>query len=662
MDYSGSHERTLRVLLAEHDESDVELCMNALRGAGYSLKIDVVASPDEYSRHLDEYSYDVVLSDYNMPGWSGLDALHLLREKGKDTPFLLVTGALGEETAVSCIQEGVSDYVLKDRLARLPHAIDRSIEEQALREERARSEQALQHSEARYRELVEHAIYGIYRETVQGRFLQVNPALVRMLGYESSQELMDLSALAAYRNPEDRERLLLEEYRRTGRVIGVEVEWKRKDGLPLLVRLSGRGVPNEAGDLQVLEIIVEDVTERRALEKQLHQVHKFEAIGQLAGGIAHDFNNVIGAMMGWAELGAEQAPADSRLCEYFKKIRTQAGRAADLTRHLLAFARRQILEPQNIQLNRVVTDVLSLLEKVIGKDIEIKVFLTAELAAVRADSSQFEQVLMNLCLNARDAMPGGGILKIETHNIDMDEDACRITPGLSPGRHVELVVSDDGIGMSAKTREHIFEPFFTTKEPGKGTGLGLATAFGIVRQHGGFISVDSELNCGTVFRIYLPVAKTAAELTQQRSKPEEDALRGGTEMILVADDHDGIREMVRTALQCCGYRVLLAMNGEEAIHIFEERSREISLVVLDMVMPHIGGLEAAARMRQMRAELPVIFTTGYSAENEALTKVIQAGGAVLQKPYDPKKLARRIREMLDASLVHSGSSGANRGE
>ncbi len=636
--------------------------INALRGAGYSLKVDVVASPDAYSRHLDEHSYDVVLSDYNMPGWSGLDALHLLREKGKDTPFLLVTGALGEETAVSCIQEGVSDYVLKDRLARLPHAIDRSIEEQALREERARSEQALQHSEARYRGLVEHAIYGIYRETVQGRFLQVNPALMRMLGYESSQELMDLSALAAYRNPEDRERLLLEEYRRTGRVIGVEVEWKRKDGLPLLVRLSGRGVPNEAGDLQVLEIIVEDVTERRALEKQLHQVHKFEAIGQLAGGIAHDFNNVIGAMMGWAELGAEQAPTDSRLCEYFKKIRTQAGRAADLTRHLLAFARRQILEPQNIQLNRVVTDVLSLLEKVIGKDIEIKVFLTAELAAVRADSSQVEQVLMNLCLNARDAMPGGGILKIETHNIDMDEDACRITPGLSPGRHVELVVSDDGIGMSAKTREHIFEPFFTTKEPGKGTGLGLATAFGIVRQHGGFISVDSELNCGTVFRIYLPAAKTAAELPQPRPKPEEAALRGGTEMILVADDHDGIREMVRTALQGCGYRVLLAMNGEEAIHIFEERSREISLVVLDMVMPHVGGLEAAARMRQLRAELPVIFTTGYSAENEALTKVIQTGGAVLQKPYDPKKLARRIREMLDASLVPSGSSSASRGK
>jgi two-component system cell cycle sensor histidine kinase/response regulator CckA len=298
MELSGPDERALRVLVVEHEPTDIELCVAALRGAGYLLHVDVVATPDDFSRHLDAQTYDVVLSDYNIPGWSGMDALHLLREKGKETPFLLVTGALGEEVAVSCIQQGVSDYILKDRLARLPYAIDRAIGEQRLREERNRAGLALRHSEERYRELVENAIYGIYRETVQGRFLQVNPALVRMLGYESSNELMDLSALAAYRYPNDRERLLLEEYRRTGRVIGVEVEWKRKDGLPLLVRLSGRGVPNPSGDLQELEIIVEDVTERRALEKQLHQVHKFEAIGQLAGGIAHDFNNVIGAMMG----------------------------------------------------------------------------------------------------------------------------------------------------------------------------------------------------------------------------------------------------------------------------------------------------------------------------------------------------------------------------
>jgi two-component system cell cycle sensor histidine kinase/response regulator CckA len=654
MTHSPSPEKPLRVLLVEHEPTDIELCTKALRDAGYSLQLDVAATPVEFARHLDSCAYDVVLSDYNIPGWSGMDVLHLLRNKGKQTPFLLVTGALGEETAVACIQQGVSDYILKDRLARLPHAIDRAIGDQRLREERQRSSLALRQSETRYRELVENAMYGIYRETIQGRFLQVNPALVRMLGYESSQELMKLPSLDAYRYPQDRAHLLIEEYRRTGRLIGVEVEWKRKDGLPLLVRLSGRGVSNEAGELQELEIIVEDVTERRALEKQLHQVRKFEAIGQLAGGIAHDFNNVIGAMMGWAELGAEQAPPDGRLADYFKKIRTQAGRAAGLTRQLLAFARRQILEPQDIQLNTVVAEVLSLLEKVIGKDVEIKTSLAADLAPVRADSSQVEQVLMNLCLNARDAMPNGGRLMIETRNTILDEDACRRTPGLSPGFHSELIVSDNGVGMDAKTRDHIFEPFFTTKEPGKGTGLGLATVFGIVRQHGGFVSVDSEPNCGTTFRIYLPAVKATVDASVVvRPKPEETVFRGGTETLLVADDHEGIREMIRTALVGCGYRVLLAVNGDEAVRIFEERSREISLVVLDMVMPRVGGLEAARRMRQIQKELPVIFTTGYSSENEALSRVIKSGGVVLQKPFDPKKLARRVRELLDVSVEQS---------
>jgi two-component system, cell cycle sensor histidine kinase and response regulator CckA len=660
MKHSRSDERVLRVLLLEQDPTDVELCGNTLRDAGYSLKIDVVATAAEFAHQLETCKYDVVLSDYKISGWSGIDALHLLRETGNNLPFLLVTKALGEETAVSCIQQGVSDYVLKDRLVRLPHAIDRAICDQRLRKERNHSGLALHHSEERYRDLVENAIYGIYRETVLGRFLQVNPAIVRMLGYESSQELMDLPALAAYRNPRDREQLLLEEYRRTGKVIGIEVEWKRKDGSPLLVRLSGRGVPNEAGDLQELEIIVEDVTERRALEKQLHQVRKFEAIGQLAGGIAHDFNNVIGAMMGWAELGSEQAPPDTRFSDYFKKIRTQAVRAATLTRQLLAFARRQILEPQDIQINTIVSDVLSLLEKVIGKDVEIKTFLSAELSAVRADSSQIEQVLMNLCLNARDAMPNGGHLIIETRNANLDEDACRRTPGLSPGPHAELVVTDNGIGMDAKTREHIFEPFFTTKEPGKGTGLGLATVFGIVRQHGGFVAVDSEPKVGTTFRIYLPAVKSAVEPVRPRTKPEQIALRGGTETLLVADDHEGIREMVRTALEGCGYRVLLAANGEEATRMFQEHAQEISLVVLDMVMPRVGGLEAATRMREMNQELPVIFITGYSAENEALSKVIESGGTVIQKPFDPKKLARRVRELLDHSMQHSEASGTAR--
>jgi two-component system cell cycle sensor histidine kinase/response regulator CckA len=659
-DHSAKRERLLRVLLIEHDPDDAELCISALRAADASTQIDLVSNPEDFLRHLNQNAYDVVLSDYRIPGWSGMDVLQLLRKQGKTTPFLLVTGTLGDEMAVSCIREGVSDYVLKDRLALLPHAIDRAIGEQLMREEGYHSQQALQQSEARYRELVENAVSGVYRETASGQFLQVNTSLVRMLGYSSKEELMALPALSAYRNPTDRERLLLEEYRRSGRFRGVEVEWKRKDGAPLIVLLNGRGVSDEAGDLKILEIIVEDVTERRVLEKQLHQAQKFEAIGQLAGGIAHDFNNVIGAIMGWAELGGEQAPADSRLTEYFKKIRAQTMRAAGLTRQLLAFARRQILEPQNLQINTIVTDVLSLLEKVIGKDVEIQTSLAPDLGDVRADPSQIEQILMNLCLNARDAMPGGGRLTIKTRGIELDDEACQSTPGLSPGPYVELVVSDDGTGMDAATREHIFEPFFTTKEPGKGTGLGLATVFGIVKQHDGHVSVQSELGRGTTFRICLPAALTAVNTPDSGGIQDEQVLHGGTETLLIADDHEGMREMVCTALESCGYRVLRCMDGEEAIKLFQKHSMEIGLVILDIVMPRLGGREVAARMRTLRPELPVIFTTGYSADNEGLTQVVELGGIVLQKPYDPKKIARRVRQLLDRAPIGAGSSTPRR--
>lgn len=774
----------LHVLVVEHDPDDIDLNLAALRNGGFTVDADVASTPAEFLRFLKQKAYDIVLSDYRIPGWSGMDALRLLRQEGKTIPFLLVTGTLGDETAVSCIQQGVTDYVLKDRLARLPHAVDRAIGEQLLKQEQLRaekalqvsetglqflfanhplpmfvydletfafiqvndaavvfygfsheefaeislldirpqedasrlmnehataheaiwfagewrhrkkdgsiadvlivrhliqfggrsaglavvqdvtarkhSEQALYHSEARYRELVENATYGIFRATVPGRFLQVNSALVHMLGYEAKEDLVDTPHFGFYRNPEDRDRIL-EEYRQTGRIHGAEVEWRRKDSSLITVRLSGRGVTDEAAGLECLEIIVEDVTERRVLEKQLRQAQKFEAIGQLAGGIAHDFNNVIGAVMGWAELGAEQAPQDSRLAEYFKKIRGQTARAAGLTRQLLAFARKQILEPQNLQINGIVTDVLSLLEKVIGKDVEIDSSLAPGLATLRADPSQIEQVLMNLCLNARDAMPDGGRLIIETRDAEVDDEMCRVLPGLSPGRYVELVVSDNGTGMDAATREHIFEPFFTTKEPGKGTGLGLATVFGIVKQHDGCVAVQSEPGHGTTFRILLPAAKISANAAQSQSKPSEQALRGGTETILLAEDHEGLREVASTALEACGYHVMIANDGEAAVRMFHEHRHEIALVVLDIVMPRLGGREAASLMRAVRPELPVIFTTGYSADNEALSKVVETGGALLQKPYDPKKLARRVRELLDHSAVGAGVSSTPRG-
>ncbi len=642
----------LHVLIVEHDTSSAERCMNALREGGYSVHAHVVDCPTDFLARLNAQAYDAVIAAYRIPGWSGMDAFQLLRQSGIGIPCLLITEALGDEEAISCIQQGVSSYVLKDQLARLAQAVDCAICDQAWRVERLRVEESLRNSERHFRELVENATFGICSASVPGRFLQVNAALVRMLGYESKDELVGLSPLAVYLHVEDHARVI-DEYTKTGRVSGLEVEWKRKDGSRIVACLSVHGVSDKTGALQGLEIFVEDVTEQRALEKQLHHAQKFEAIGQLAGGIAHDFNNVIGAVMGWAELGGEQAKGDARLAGYFNKIHSQAKRAAGLTRQLLAFARRQILEPQNVVLNTVVTDVLSLLEKVISKNIEIETLLAVDLANVRADSSQIEQVLMNLCLNARDAMPEGGSLIIGTRNIDLSHHASRATPGLSPGLHVELTVTDTGTGIGSATIEHIFDPFFTTKEPGKGTGLGLATVFGIVHQHDGLVSVESEPGKGSTFRILLPAAAKAQVAAGLTPVPAPQELRGGAETILIAEDHDGIRDMVHTALTDLGYHVLQVADGEEAVRVFQERAQDISLVVLDLTMPRLGGCEAAARIHALRPELPVIFTTGSAADNAARACVMEHGGVILHKPYDPHSLAHLVRDLLDLEGEHA---------
>ncbi len=777
--------KTLNVLMVEHALPDAELSLQELKRAGFKVRADLVQTPEEFAERLRAHTYDIILADYRLPDWTGLDALAALRQLGKEIPFLLVTGTLGEEAAVECIKQGVNDYVLKDHLARLPVAVRQALEDKALREERARAERALRESEAsfrllfannplpmwvydteslqflqvneaaitdygysreeflemrvsdirpaedlpqllqeateqgemvrfggpwrhrlkdgrvieaeiathtldfagrraalvvaldinerkradeavrkseaRYRELVKNAIYGISRISPDGRFLYVNPALVAMLGYGSEEEVLSLDlATDICRDPVAPTRLL-EQITAQDRIEWVEVEWKRKDGSPILVRMSGRTVRDAQGQVAYFEGIAEDVTERRALERQLRQVQNFEAIGQLAGGIAHDFNNVIGAILGWAELGHDLTPADSPLRSQFKKIKEQAERAAALTRQLLAFARRQILEPQNIHLNQTIAELLSLLEKVIGKDIELKTALAPDLSAVRADPTQVEQVLMNLCLNARDAMLHGGQLLIGTQNAEMDEEYCRSHAHARLGDYVLLSVSDTGVGMDAATLEHIFEPFFTTKEVGKGTGLGLATVYGIVKQHGGFVYVYSEPGRGTMFRVYWPVSAGAPASEDRKGKTGAEPVRGGTETILVAEDHDGVREMACVALEGLGYRVMLAGDGEEAVRLFDAHRDAIALVLLDVVMPKLGGPEVYARMCAAKPGLAVVFTTGYSAEMAALGEVAEKGIAVLQKPYTPTLLGRRVREVLDhAANAASGCAPASR--
>ncbi|MFZ0821519.1 MAG: response regulator [Candidatus Acidiferrales bacterium] len=381
-------------------------------------------------------------------------------------------------------------------------------------------------------------------------------------------------------------------------------------------------------------------------EQRMRQLEKFEAIGNLAGGIAHDFNNAIGAILGWAELGIDAAPRESPVARYLQNIREQSKRAANLTRQLLAYARRQVLEPRNLDLNQHVAETVALLERIIGKQIEIKMALAPEAQVIRADPVQIEQVFMNLCLNARDAMPNGGQLLIETAPIELDDEYCKHHSYARPGKYVRLSVSDTGMGMDKATMEHIFEPFFTTKKNGMGTGLGLATALGVVRQHEGSVEVYSEVGKGTVFHIYLPAVQKDPDLAPQL---DDSAIRGGTETILVAEDDDGIRGMVQESLEALGYTVILAQGGEEALAAFRAFQEKISLVLTDVIMSLWSGPEAYEGIAKIKPDMPVIFMSGYSQKGSTLATSLPKAAVMIQKPFSPMTMARKVRALLDAA-------------
>jgi len=636
----------LRALIVGHSRGEQDSILFELRESGFSVEHTVVESRADFHAAIAGNNFDVVLADYPLPSWTGLDALVDLRRTGKDTPFLLIAGSLEKEVAVECIKQGANDYVLKDHLSRLPIALIRAMTEKSLRDENATALEALRVSEARSRDLMEHAIYGISRVSVEGNFLDGNPALLRMLGCTNEARLKKLNFHRdLFRFPEEHARLM-GTCRELGQVQGPEVEWRRCDGGIATVRVHVRRVtaPYES---ETFEIFAEDVTELRGMERQLRQAQKFEAIGLLAGGVAHDFNNVVSAILGWAEIGFEQSSDNPKAAEGFRHIREQAERAAALTRELLTFARHQVLQPRAVDLNSVVGVLSSLLDKVIGKHIEVKC-LTSPLDSVKADPTQLEQVLLNLCINARDAMPEGGRLVMETEMVELDEPYCRFYPYVKTGRYAVMSVADTGTGMDVETRERIFEPFFTTKAQGKGTGMGLAAAYGIVKQHGGFIHVYSEPAHGSLFRVYLPVMEGgAAEGVAPKTLTPSMADLRGTETIVFAEDHESIREMARQTLVGLGYRVLTAADGEEALRLCENEKPE--LAILDVIMPKLGGPGTATKLSESFPEIRVLYTSGYSAESDVIPN--GAKGRYLQKPYSPRTLARLVRKILDEAAT-----------
>lgn len=506
-----------------------------------------------------------------------------------------------------------------------------------------RNEQALRRSEARYRSLVQSSVYGIYRASLEGRFLDVNPALISMLGYDSAEEVLLLDPEKnVFANPEEQNRLF-EQFRNTGRLDGIDVRWKRKDGSTITVRISGRAVASEDEPADVLEGIAEDVTERRALEEQFRQAQKMEAVGRLAGGVAHDFNNLLMVISGYAEVILSKLELEHPLTEKARAIQQAADRATTLTRQLLAFSRKQLLELKVVDVNAIVADMERLLRPLIGENVELAPKLALDAGYTRADAGQLEQVLMNLVVNAKDAMPNGGTLTIQTENILIDDSSRRGQTFIRPGSYVMLSVSDTGMGMDKETQSRIFEPFFTTKEKGKGTGLGLSTVYGIVKQSGGYVMVHSEPGQGSTFHIYLPQVEGTAE---RHAPPSARAAVGGTETILLVEDEESVRQLVRETLECKGYKVIDAENGEGGISAAVRHAGKIDLVITDVVMPGMGGREMAEEVVKARPNTKVLYLSGYAEDAILNEDGIDNAAAFLQKPFTLQNLSRKVREIL----------------
>ncbi|MCL4300245.1 MAG: response regulator [Anaerolineae bacterium] len=533
-----------------------------------------------------------------------------------------------------------------------------------------RLDTAWHESDERFRHWSEATFEGVaFHE--HGQILEANPKLAEIFGYELPEFIgKQISELIA---PESRDQVLTKTL--SGTQEAYEAVGLRKDGVVFPIEISEKTIPYEARTAKIL--VVRDTTEqkrakaaykqaviyahelraeinerkraealRNELEQQFRQVQKMEAIGRLAGGVAHDFNNLLTAIMGYTAMAADTLPPDHAAHPDLEGIQKTAQRAANLTRQLLAFARRQIIEPRVLNLNDLILNVEKMLRRLISEDIKLTALLAPDLAPLKADPGQLEQILLNLVVNARDAMPNGGELIIETANVSLDHDYARRHAEVTPGEYVLLAVSDTGIGMTEEVKARLFEPFFTTKEVGKGTGLGLATCFGIVKQNEGHIRAYSEVGVGTTFKIYLPqVEGVATPLV----RPEPiDILAQGTETILLAEDEITVRDLAAQSLRQQGYTVLEATDGLEALELAQSQPQnEIHLLLTDMIMPRLGGANLAEQLRTTRPQLKVLFMSGYTDSTIIRYGLPQTGSAFLQKPFSPRRLIRKVREVLD---------------
>lgn len=639
----------LRVLVVEDDEEDAELLRLELERGGRSVIMQRVDTEEAYLTALADGAWDVIISDYSMPTFDGLKAFSIYQETALDIPFIFVSGALGEDRAVKAMLAGARDYILKGNLGRLNAAVDREVAEAKSRRERKMAEAANRREQRRLAVALHATGAGVfeYRIPDDGKGY-CSGRLAEILGC-TTQELQGFDTFSEWIlehvHPQDLERVRQchknvtqgeePDYAIEFRLRGPDGTWRD------LWCLAEAAEHDSSGKVADLVGVILDQTDQRRMEDQFRQAQKMEAVGRLAGGVAHDFNNLLTVILNFGDFVMESLEPGSAAQEDMQEILNAARRAENLTNQLLSFSRRQPVDPTVLNVNDLLANLDKMLGRLLGEDIDITAELAPDLWNVRVDNGRLEQVVVNLAINARDAMPAGGTLRVRTRNVDFEcgEESPESSQIIS-GQKIEIAVMDDGCGMDEEARSRLFEPFFTTKEPGKGTGLGLATCYGIVKQAGGVILVDSQPGVGTTVKVLLPRHNAPPA---QPVKPETRQTKvRGDEVILVVEDEMSVRKLLTRVLGQLGYTVFEAANGVEALEIARTSKKRVRLVLTDVVMPKMSGTELVEKLIAQFPEMKVLLMSGYTGSEFTPMD----GTAILQKPFSQQMLAERLREVL----------------
>jgi PAS domain S-box-containing protein len=634
--------KPLRVLLVEDSEDDAFLLISALKDGGYEPAFERVETSEELKSALSRKEWDCIISDYSMPQFDGLAALREVQARGIDVPFIIVSGTIGEDTAVGAMKAGAHDYIVKDKLARLIPALQRELADVEVRRKRKQAEEALRASEEQFRLITENVADLIAVLDLEGRCVYNSPMYRNIIGDPESLRGTDSFQEI---HPDDRERVkaIFRETVKTGEGRRAEYRFLKKDGTICYIESQKSVIRDDSGKITNVVVVSRDITDKKILEQQLLRAQRLESIGTLAGGVAHDLNNVLSPILLSIEI-LKKSIRDEQSRLMLLTLESSARRGSDIVRQILAFARGMEGERALIQLRHVASETIAMIKQTFPKSIKVKEDIPKDTWTIFADATQLQQLIMNLGVNARDAMPDGGTLAISAENKNIDEQFARTHIDAMPGKYVKFSVRDTGTGMPPEIVDRIFEPFFTTKEVGKGTGLGLSTVRTIVKSHGGFIDVHSEPGKGSVFEIYFPVSGIS-EASKLESEVKKLCLGNG-ECILVVDDEASICQITKLTLEAFGYRVITAADGSEAVVQYRLRGKDIALVLTDMMMPVLDGQGTIRALRKMNPAVKIIAASGVAADSYFTPNGDIPADAYIAKPYSAEQLLKIVDRVL----------------